>query len=213
MIVSFSLAIFSLVALAQKQAVIEVEKNNFFYEGIANPISIAVPGILSDALSVSVKGGSISKIDPIKYLFTPNIGAMQAEISIISISEKDTVYYGTQVFRIKSIPEPNLFFAGKTVVGDKVNIQKAMFRANPTIGFKFTDFEFEIKPPVVVSAEYSYIKNGKNVSSSFTGSRFPDAAVAEIVNLPAGSEIIVSDIKASHNGLVRMYSSFVFSFE
>ena len=50
----------SLFAQTDATAVVAADKMNVFYIGVDNPISVAVPGIASDKLRVTVNNGTIT---------------------------------------------------------------------------------------------------------------------------------------------------------
>ena len=97
---------FDISAQTNSGPVVSADNMNIFYIGVDNPVSVAVPGVLSDKLKVTISEGSISGSNG-KY--TVNVSKPgDTEISVY-VETKPGVYEkeGTKKFRIRRIPYPH----------------------------------------------------------------------------------------------------------
>lgn len=124
-----------LFAQTEATAVVAADKMNVFYIGVDNPISVAVPGIASDKLRVTVNNGTITGSNG-KYIVkvgntTETVVQVAAEIN-----PGEVKVVGESKFRVKRIPEP------VACIGNKCDpdfiISKAELLKNPQIGVLLT---------------------------------------------------------------------------
>ena len=117
---------------------IELDKMNVLYKGVDNPVTITISGIPSDRIKVSISSPSKIRGEKGKYLVNPSPTYNYRDTIIVlqngrSIKERITVSVkpawitvfaeikkgvldsiGTKYFRVYSLPEPTVYFAGKT---------------------------------------------------------------------------------------------------
>ncbi|MGB5821707.1 MAG: gliding motility protein GldM [Saonia sp.] len=118
-------------------ALIAADKMNVVYRGVANPMTISIPGIPSNKVSASAPG--LSKRTGSKYVMNPGTGRT------VTISASGVLPDGQRVgskteFRIKDIPRP----AG-SIRGESGSAK--MPRRNleiSTIGALLEDFDFDL---------------------------------------------------------------------
>ena len=96
---------FDLFAQTNTEPVVSADNMNIFYIGVDNPVSVAVPGVLSEKLKVTISEGSITGSNG-KY--TVNVSKPGDTEIAIYVETKPGVYEkeGTKKFRIKRIPSP-----------------------------------------------------------------------------------------------------------
>ncbi len=188
--------------MAQKMAVVSAEKFNYLYQGIENPVSIAVPEISSDKIQVSVINGNIKKIDNSHYIVIPG-NFKTLTLNVFSVEKKDTVYYGSFQFRVKQIPEHDLYIAN-TNMALKKKINKVNLLAQPMLYYKISEnFEFDIPAPLVLSFNLSYNNKGSVVDKAINGNKISGDIINEIMQLGPDTEIVISNIKVKVNDNVR----------
>ncbi len=118
-------------------AVISADKMNVVYRGVANPMTISIPGIPDNKVSASASG--LKRLNGSKYIMNPGKGRE------ITINASGVLPDGKRIttpatFRIKDIPRP----AG-TVRGESGSSK--MPRRNleiATIGALLEDFDFDL---------------------------------------------------------------------
>lgn len=207
------LVLTTVVIFAQKVAVISVDKNNYVYAGIENPISIAVPGVQSDQISVEVEGGDIKKIDDSRYSLMPNPKSKEAVIQVFSGKSNSKTSHGSIHFRIKQIPAPDCYL-GTSNLSNNPTISKGQLHAMSILVYRNSITEFEIPVPVITKFTLSYKNEDSDfVDISISGNKIPGDVIAEISNLKEGTEVLVLDIYASYNNQTQIMSSCSFIVE
>jgi len=118
-------------------AVIAADKMNVVYRGVANPMTISIPGIPNNKVSASAPG--LSKRGGSKYVMNPGKGRT-VTITASGILPDGQRISTPETFRIKDIPRPS-----GTVRGEPGSIK--MPRRNlevSTISAMLEDFDFEL---------------------------------------------------------------------
>ncbi len=146
-------------------------KMNVFYLGIANPISVSVPGIASENLEVSVSNGRIVKSgeDYLVYPAKVDILGKNTSISVTAKMNGESRPMGSMVFRVKEVPDPLATIGGK----NGGNLRKEEIMAEDGIFAELKDFDFDLKFKVTqfdvnLSGAGGYVKLYKSLSNKFT---------------------------------------------
>ena len=131
--------------------VVSATKMNVVYRGIPNPIDVAVPGRTWDELEVSVD--SIHTWECLgegSFVLTPStdlrIRSVEVQVQVPNAPPEEQILM-TREFRIKRIPNPSLFWVGKTPA-DKY-ITKAEVLSLSPVGARMEGFDFEVQLHVV----------------------------------------------------------------
>jgi gliding motility-associated protein GldM len=177
-------------------AAIAAEKMNVFYAGIPNPVAIAAP-VAPERLRVNW-GGANARPAPGgggKYEVDVPSSLAGREITISVSAELErgrATNMGSSVFRVKSVPEPNIFIGGNITGGKQA---KDAVLANPFISAKMgADFNYELRW-TVVSYKVTFVKNGvEDAPITINGPSF-DQLRSKIQSASSGTIIEFSDIK------------------
>jgi len=166
---------------------------NIMYSGYDNPFSISVPGVGSDAVTVSCPGASVTKQGGGKWIIKPS-GGSSATISVSAMVDGHATQMGSMDFRVKPLPTPDAYLSvgGQTSNSDK--IKKALLASGAVsvvasygpdalIVAKFTVKSFEVKFP-----------NGQSVRCD--GGKFSSQALALINKVSPGGIIAVRNVAA-----------------
>ena len=88
---------------------------NVLYRGYANQMSISVPGVSSDALTVTCSNASIQKMGKGLWVITPSSN-QAVTINVSAMMDGHSVPQGAQTFQVKNLPRPIAYLT----VGGKV---------------------------------------------------------------------------------------------
>ncbi|WP_340064681.1 gliding motility protein GldM [Ascidiimonas aurantiaca] len=118
-------------------AVISADKMNVVYRGVANPITISIPGIPDNKVSANAPG--LSRVSGSKYIMNPGKGRS------VTITASGTLPDGQSVktpqeFRIKDIPRPSGTVRGEA---NSAKMTKNNLEIS-TIGAILEDFDFDL---------------------------------------------------------------------
>ena len=184
----FSISIYAQDTIPATKSVIALDKMNVVYQGVENPISIAV----NDAKSYVVYGEGVSKNNEGKYVIRPHSGnEIKVFVEIENFDGSKVVE--EHVFRIKGFPAPigtlngeystrgNLFFSLK-------ELEEAV------ISFKFIDFLFTIDSNVthfsITVSNYPII--------NIEGDKLTSEAFSLIKKARKNDLIVISHIRAKY---------------
>ena len=120
-------------------AVISADKMNVLYRGVSNPLSISIPGVPDNKISVSAPG--IRKVKPGKYIIdVTGYKGKTVAIKVKGIANGKPVS-DSKTFRVKNIPPPLGTVRGETGM---IKMPKRNLEVS-TIGATLPDFDFDIK--------------------------------------------------------------------
>ena len=193
MIVIFLAILFShqLFAQTNNMAVISADKMKVLYIGIDNPISIAVPGITSDKIQVTITNGNITGGNG-KYIVRVN----KATESIIEVTAEirpgEFKKVGSDTFSTRHIPSPKLCLGN--YCDDIFFMSKEEFLENP-------EFKAEIGPPFdvkfeIVSYSFSYQINDVATTIAVNGKNITPEIIDIIKNQKDNNKVIFEEILA-----------------
>jgi len=167
------------------EAVISADKMNVVYRGVANPITISIPGVPNNKVTGSASG--LSNKGGGKYVMNPP-KQREVKISVTGKLPNGTSVSSSKVFRVKDIPSPTGTIRGGT--GYQKMSKSSLLKS--TIGAKLQDFVFDLKIGV---AGFSVKVPGKP-TINVRGTRFDAAAIRAINKARRGDAIIIFNIKA-----------------
>jgi len=131
--------------VARPALTVSADNMNVFYAGLDNPVSVSVPGIPNERLSVSIDNGKINPIGNGKFNVTVMNGT-QANIAVTATMENgEKRNMGTSTFRIKRIPNPKTRYAGLIADG---SLTKEEIAANLGVIAYYDNFVFNANPKV-----------------------------------------------------------------
>lgn len=196
---------YQLFAQTNNLAVISADKMKVLYLGIDNPISIAVPGITSDKIRVSITNGNITGGNG-KYIVKVN-NATESIIDVTAeISPGEFAKVGSDTFIIRKIPSPKLCLGNHC--DDTFLMSKEEFLENPEfkaeIGLPF-DIKFEI-----VSYSFTYQINEVATTTKVNGKKITPEIIDIIKNQKDNNKVIFEDIIArGPDGTSRKLNSII----
>ncbi|MCF6350526.1 MAG: gliding motility protein GldM [Flavobacteriaceae bacterium] len=168
------------------QAVISADKMNVVYLGLANPMSISIPGIPDNKVTGSAAG--LKKVSTGKYMMNPPKGNREIKITASGKLPTGKTVTTSKVFRIKGIPAPTGTLSGQSglLKMSKGNLVKK------TVGAVLKDFVFDLD---VYVTGFSVKVPGKP-TYKINGTRFDGTAIRAIKKAKKGDVIIIFDIKS-----------------
>ncbi|THV61721.1 gliding motility protein GldM [Flagellimonas alvinocaridis] len=166
-------------------AVISADKMNVVYRGVANPMTISIPGIPDNKVTASAAG--LSRRSGSQYVMNPGTGRT------VTITASGTLPDGKGIstkseFRIKDIPRP-----GGTVRGESGSIK--MPRRNleiSTIGAMLEDFDFDLNLAV---GQFKFKVPGQP-TVVVNGNKLDNRAKSALQRAQRGDAVQIFDIQA-----------------
>ena len=168
-------------------AVVSADKMNVVYRGLDNPISVSLPGVGANNISVSATGGKLSK-NGAGYMMRPG----KAKTAVVNVSAKlssGKTVNSKATFRIKDIPSAMGSVRGQY---GTVRMPKSGL-ANSPISAGLPDFMFDLK----LQVNSFKIKVPGQLTIIVKGSRLNASAKQKLQKAKRGDIINIYDIKAS----------------
>ena len=135
------------VTIAEAALVVSPTKMNVFYRGVPNPVEVSVPGIPSDKLQVSISSGHrIKRQSDGTYIVDPanSSSNKKATISVKGEMPDGSIsHLGNAEFRVKRIPDPIPFWAGKKP-SDRTITKNEVLSFAP-LAAKMDNFDFDVQ--------------------------------------------------------------------
>jgi len=179
------------VVAKPNSAVISADKMNVVYRGVANPITISMPGIPDNQISASAAG--LRKATGLgKYMMNPGKGR-EVNIRVTGKLPTGEPVTSSQTFRIKDIPAPMTAVRGTewgTIKMPKTSVQKV------TVGAILPDFVFDLKINV---SGFSFKVPGRP-TVEVKGTKLNAAAIRALGSARPGDMVSIFDVKASLSG-------------
>ncbi len=166
-------------------AVISADKMNVVYRGVANPMTISIPGIPDNKVRATASG--LTRRSGSNYIMNPGTGRT------VTITASGTLPDGKGIstrseFRIKDIPRP-----GGTVRGEAGSVK--MPRRNleiSTVGAMLEDFDFDLN--LAVSGFKFKVPGQPTINVN--GNKLDGRAKSALKRAKRGEAVQIFDIKA-----------------
>lgn len=168
-------------------------KMNVLYRGVENPIEISVPGAPAEKVQATISTGRISRSG--NGWVATGMTASTAEVNAsVPMPDGTMRRIGPVKFRVKDLPPPTAFVAGKSARESKV--RKAEMTAARGVIAKLEDTDFDAPWQVQRFRLMVVRKGGTPVEHSTTGNAF-SAAMDEVLDAcRPGDLVYIDEIKA-----------------
>jgi hypothetical protein len=188
-------------------ATVAATKMNVLYVGLDNPISVAVPGIANDKVSISISGGNIvSKGNGNYFITVPSeIISKTVDINVFYTNESgQKLSAGSYSFRVMGVPVPRSYIvgassSGPTLKGELVSVGKVIAYLE---GFAFEGVGFTVD-------SYTITQSSSAKTIQVKGNLFTQEVKDLINSCKSGDKLYFDDIKASGLGNTYKLSSVI----
>ncbi len=177
--------------VAKPAAVVSPEMMNVFYMGLDNPVSVSVPGVANENVSVSINNGNITKLSNGKYV-VKGVKQGKATISLTATlpgGEKRSM--GAMEFRCKALPKPEASINGISGAG---RMKKEILASIQGMLAQYAGVEFNATPTVKSFTLNAYSR-GVFASASAKDKFFTREMTDLIKRLRTGDVVYFDDIK------------------
>jgi gliding motility-associated protein GldM len=184
--------------VAKPALTVSADAMNVFYADLENPISISVPGIPNERLSVSISNGTITPKGNGKFIVKVRNGT-DSKISVTATMENGGKRnMGISTFRIRQVPQPTVKF-GKLVTDGALS--KGEINNITGVIANYDNFIFNV-PCKVLSCTISVPVNGGfmdyKLSSNMISSANPSGLDTRLKQMRRGERILITDVIVSH---------------
>jgi gliding motility-associated protein GldM len=208
MVVLFFVIIGNLQLFAQTENTAVVSGNNMkiFYIGIDNPITVAVPGISNDKISVIIKNGTITGSNG-NYNVKVSSGSESIISVVTSINSGETKIVGTDTFKISRVPDPTPCIGDYCTSTFSLSKDELLKYAEVNVS---VDLPYDLKFEITSFTFSKLMHTSSLVEFTATGNKFTQEMINAISDLKAGDKIYFENIKAKcPDGSFRSLSSII----
>lgn len=179
--------------VARPALTVSADNMNVFYAGLQNAVSVSVPGIPNERLSVSIDNGRITPLGNGKFNVDVKNGAVSNVSVTANMENGERRNMGTVKFRVKAIPRPTAKFASLTTDG---SLTKAQIESTigPVAYYENFDFMANVKCKVV-SFTLSVLTNGPVEDYPLKTNIIPPNLVDRLKKLRRGERLMIADVK------------------
>lgn len=178
--------------VAKPALTVSADKMNVLYTGLDNPISVSVPGIPTERLSVSINNGTLTSTG--KGTFNVKVmSGTKADVTVVANLENgEKRNMGTMSFRVKDVPSPSAKFGNLTSSGkmdkNKIITQHGLIAYYPSFDFLAT--------AKVVSFKMSIVGNGVSEEITTNGNMLTQPMKDRLQRLRKNERLIFEEIIA-----------------
>jgi len=179
--------------VAKPSATVSSTNLNVIYAGIDNPFSISAPGFPLESIKANISAGSMSGGGGKFNIKVPgSLVGQNVTINVAGNSAGKSINLGSNVFRVKAIPNPVAKFAGK--MGGIISGNKMASENQVTASIE--NFEFDVKVRVT-KFNVVVIRPRQDAQPFYcTGDTFNAQARAALSSLPFKSVVWIENVQA-----------------
>ena len=181
------------------EAIVSADKMNVVYRGIANPVSVSLPGVDERNIIIKPSGHTNwKKVRAGSYLLTPGKNKT-VTVNVSATLEDNSKINSKKIFRVKDIPAAEMIVFGPDgATGGKSGKMTLPKSAFPSRVFKvgMQDFDFDLN----IKTESFDISVGNQATITVRGEKLNRDVLAAISRSRRGDVISIFNIVASVSG-------------
>ncbi len=194
----------------EPMATISPTMMNVLYAGIANPISISVPGVPMEKVQAAMTNGSLVRSGD-HWVAHPGKVGSEAEISVSATIDGGTQKVGSMKFRVRKLPDPSPYLAIKDGNGNTVHykgapkrISKGALMESSGLGAAIDDDILNVTYSVVSFSTVFLDQMGNAIPELSDGAKFSSRQKEQFRRLKAGKKFFINNVKAKGpDGITR----------
>jgi beta-lactamase regulating signal transducer with metallopeptidase domain len=180
----------------QGDVAIQVNQMNVLYEGINNPIRVAVSGVPVSEVHLRMKNGNGTVLGANGFFLAKVKSAGEAVIEVYRIQDGREKTLDTRTYSVKRIPDPVPYFAGHLSGEMELN----QLTNDPSIRAILKDFDDDVSCDIV-GYEITVMPKGEDPTTfTSSGNVLPLNALYIIKRMTPGSGIFLDNIKVKCPG-------------
>lgn len=193
----------------QPSVTVSADKMNLFYIGVDNPVSISVPGVPTESVRPSISAGAtLTPRGGTGYTVRVSPGTTEVRITVNAVVEGSSRSMGTQVFRVRNVPDPVAYIANRR----EGRITREELALAGAIIPRLENFEFDMNFEIANFTMATQV-GGDFRTFSGGGNRFTQEMLSVINNASRGQRIIFENIttRPGPDGRTRTLSPISFT--
>ena len=200
----------STYTVMEPMATVSATLMNVLYAGIANPVSISVPGVAMNMVDASVTNGSLTRTGD-SWIVKPSQTGKDAVITVFATIDGQRQQVGSMTFKVRPLPDPSPYISIKDSQGNMINykgspkrISKAQLLGVESLEAAIDDNLLNVSFTVVSFSTVFFDSMGNGIPEVSNGNTFSARQKEQIRRLKPGSRFFISNVKAKGpDGIIR----------
>lgn len=185
-------------------ATVAADMMNVLYAGFNNPMSVSVPGVPQNAVSVSMSGGSLKSLGNGKYVAVPSAVGKDVVFTVVANDKGKSRQMGHVTFKVRKLPDPTAYIALGTDRFKGGGMSKAALMGVNTLSAAIDDGLLDIQFKVISFETIFYDNMGNAVPLASNGAHFSERQKDQFRKLSRNKRFYVRGVKAvGPDGLTR----------
>ena len=187
--------------VVEPTATVSATMMNVMYAGIANPLSISVPGIPNNAVQATMTNGTLTRTGDLWEARPTTVGE-DAVITVTATIDGHSQTVATTSFRVRRLPDPTPYIPYKDANGQEQHYQggkpfsKGLLRGATTLGAAIDDGLVNVTFNVTSFELVTFDQMGNALLEKSEGANFSKRQNDAINRLSRGKRFYISNIKA-----------------
>ena len=177
-------------------ATVAADLMNVLYAGFQNPMSVSVPGVPQNAVSVSMNGGTLTSQGNGHYVAVPAAVGKDVTFTVTANDKGKTRQMGQVTFKVRKLPDPTPYITVGTDRFKGGNLSKASLMSLTNLGAAIDDGLLDI-PFKVLGFDVVFFDNmGNAIPMASEGAQFSNRQKEEFRKLSRSRRFYIRGVKA-----------------
>lgn len=177
-------------------ATIAADLMNVLYAGYSNPMSVSVPGVPQNGVSVSMTGGRLIAKGAGRYVAVPSAVGHDVTFRVTARDGDKTRSFPPFTFKVRKLPDPTPYIALGTDRYKGGNLTKAGLMGASTLNAAIDDGILDIQFRVTGFSTVFYDNMGNAVQMASQGNAFTERMREQFRRLSRGRRFYITDVHA-----------------
>ena len=198
--------------VVEPSATVSATMMNVLYAGIANPVSISVPGVPNSSVNATMTNGTLTRNGDL-WTARPSKVGEKAVITVMANIDGRNLPVATHEFRVRRLPDPTAFVVVGGENGSRVRhkgngaIARNALLASPGIEAAIDDDMLNIDFQVLGFETVIFDQMGNAMPEVSRGAAFSERQLNQLKRLGRGKRFFISRIRAKGpDGIERVIS-------
>ena len=177
-------------------ATIAADLMNVLYAGYSNPMSVSVPGVPQNGVSVSMTGGRLIAKGAGRYVAVPSAVGHDVTFRVTARDGDKTRSFPPFTFKVRKLPDPTPYIALGTDRYKGGNLTKAGLMGASTLNAAIDDGLLDIQFRVTGFSTVFYDNMGNAVQMASQGNAFTERMREQFRRLSRGRRFYITEVHA-----------------
>lgn len=185
-------------------ATVAADLMNVLYAGYRNPISVSVPGLPQNAVSVTMTGGSLTAAGAGRFIAVPSAVGHDVTFHVSARDGGKVRSFPPFTFKVRKLPDPIPYIALGTDRYKGGNLSKAGLMSASHLSAAIDDGILDIQFKVVSFSAVFYDNMGNAVQMASAGDSFTERMQEQFRRLARNRRFYITEVKAvGPDGITR----------